>query len=75
MISTQLWQPIEAAPKDGRILLMRDRNRICIGRYCTDRGALNVLPEYWTDEGYGVTWARRHPPTHWMPLPEPPEVS
>ena len=70
--AAQVWQPIETAPKDRRILLMRDGNRICIGRYCPDRGALNVLPEYWTDEGYGVTWARNHPPTHWMPLPDAP---
>jgi hypothetical protein len=56
------WQPIDTAPKDGTEVLLTD------GKY--------------KRTGY---WARRvgvwsidaivalEPPTHWMPLPEPPE--
>ena len=59
------WRPIETAPKDGtRVLLLRsheegfDSKRIGVG--------------YWKNETW---WSTRPgmPPSHWLPLPAPPE--
>ena len=57
------WQPIETAPKDGAIVL------VFIG------GIMGT--GFWDDEvddwelcGYLIGSAK---PTHWMPLPDPPE--
>ncbi|WP_424441089.1 DUF551 domain-containing protein [Parvibaculum sp.] len=59
------WQPIETAPKDGTKILLtgpHDAN----GRYMEVCG-------YWKDR-FPVTWMDGHgEPTHWMPLPAPPE--
>jgi len=66
------WRPIETAPKDGSDTLLywplagasADRPRIRIG--------------YWRDP-HGWVWQDRAVrsyssfPTHWMPLPEPPQ--
>ena len=66
------WQPIESAPKDGTEIL-------CL----VDGG---IYPAVYTDDYFGdyrfVGWWERNNhypfnddvPTHWMPLPEPPEV-
>ena len=52
------WQPIETAPKDGTPILVFDEGAICIATFADD---------YWWDNG-----AMTIPPTHWMPLPDPP---
>ena len=57
------WQPIETAPKDGRLILMITKNAsdIC-----------GVYVAYWNDE---MDWFQFHKegyvtnPTHWMPIP------
>ncbi len=61
------WQPIESAPKDRTLIL------------CWD-GRARVICD-WCDGGWDVThdtedysWAD-YAPTHWMPLPEPPNAS
>lgn len=62
------WQPIETAPKDGTHVLMYRRQ--------------DISEAWWQKkfigEGYewgGTGWAYPDfaPPTHWMPLPEPPK--
>jgi hypothetical protein len=65
------WQPIETAPIEQRILLFCPRDPIdgdpvFVGIYDTT----NVRDgNHWhNDEGYYL----EHPPTHWMPLPNPP---
>lgn len=64
------WQPIETAPKDGsRILLYWPKTtripiKIIIGNW---RG------DYWSNDLLYFDEEKRNCPTHWMPLPEPPQ--
>ncbi|MGL5003001.1 MAG: DUF551 domain-containing protein [Casimicrobium sp.] len=55
------WLPIETAPKDGRWVITFDGEE--------------VIPNYWL--GCEIEhWAKTpllRMPTHWMPLPEPPQ--
>lgn len=55
------WQPIETAPRDGKLIVVYTEGIVDIAFY----GAR----EHW------VTFAfnRGKSPTHWIPLPEPPE--
>lgn len=59
------WQPIETAPKDVPIL----------AAWASD-GGVHIV--YWSDS-YGGGWIGHYPetiePTHWMPLPAPPEAA
>jgi len=68
---TQEWQHISTAPKDGTpILVFRPTaDDDCIRR---------VGMDYWMTRGtyYKECWAHSNAPdqpTHWMPLPKPPE--
>ncbi len=61
------WQPIETAPKDGDWVLSWDGECLAIVHWS----------EYY--EGFIVShdaeeyaW-QNYSPTHWMPLPEPPD--
>jgi hypothetical protein len=79
------WQPIETAPKDGTpILLWADDARIEAysdhpkwGRVAFDYKPTPPCPfvGFWSRKNY---WQLAHytafdyVPTHWMPLPEPP---
>jgi len=59
------WRPIEEAPKDGtRILVFRKK----------ETGYENQIIgiDYWNRPGW-MKSRLRMPPTHWMPLPSPPE--
>ena len=59
------WRPIETAPKDGtRILVFRKK----------ETGYENQIIgiDYWNSPGW-MKSRLRMPPTHWMPLPSPPE--
>ncbi len=58
------WQPIETAPKDGSNLLVVSANgrAMRIARFNGMYG-WQVTPGQWS-----IT------PTHWMQLPEPPDV-
>ena len=60
-MNTNEWQPIETAPRDGKIILI----------YGEDFG----VTEGRCDQGYWlVFWYHTDVnPTHWMPLPEPPK--
>lgn len=54
------WQPIETAPKDGTVIDLWSRD---FGR---------LTDEWWDieDQCWALSGIAR--PTHWMPIPEPP---
>ena len=60
------WQPIDTAPRDGTVILI----------YRTGSGDQRATIAYVNENG---DWScpeefflKRHPPTHWQPLPKPP---
>lgn len=78
------WQPIDTAPKDGTEVFLYvpgDSLHPTAGRYKTRE----YFSEEYDDPDYqeeGWYWSFGYPsdfhqevltPTHWMPLPEPPE--
>lgn len=73
------WQPIETAPKDGTVVLVYPgvwSNRTCsVARWDDDRSAKRPRPYWSRDDTSSVTTCRNVPPTHWMPLPAPPETA
>lgn len=66
------WQPIETAPKDG--------SHVLAWRSGWDRPAWvrwvwnpRVGREFWNDaDEWDAYELESEPPTHWMPLPDPP---
>lgn len=79
---TQDWQPIETAPKDGtKILLCRALD--ADGRPITGKawGVFVQVAAWWDSDEWVVychlqSEPRLHfSPSHWMPLPENPEVT
>ena len=61
-----MWQPIETAPKDEYVLAFED------GEFYKAR--YDSAEEYWQSCcGQPVVYDPQ--PTHWMPLPQPPEAS
>lgn len=72
-----MWKPIESAPKDGTVVL----GWPCTGRYNRDYPAPMVWErgdEAWffaaADYGEFYNVNNSDAPTHWMPLPTPPEA-
>lgn len=76
MADEQGWQPIETAPKvaGAEILIVR-RGRVTIGWWDEDKYGKKPIP-FWNghDAWHERLWAKRTPPTHWMPLPAPPQA-
>lgn len=62
------WQPIETAPKTGRIWVFNGEQGV-MGRSEGDGWALWV----WADELLSDVDPSPEQPTHWRPLPEPPQ--
>lgn len=72
------WRPIESAPKDRNAVLVSDGDYVL-------RAFWNGDPHIWEAENvpcwtvhepddYFYSWhLNDKPPTHWMPLPEPPQ--
>jgi DNA-binding transcriptional MerR regulator len=68
----QSWQPIETAPKDmGTYLFLC--NRVAIQGFRDATGMLHVCIEAGAN-GNPPWRLMRRKPTHWMPLPQPPEA-
>ncbi|MCP4899788.1 MAG: DUF551 domain-containing protein [bacterium] len=70
------WQPIATAPKDQTIVMIwheGPKSRGCVIAFCEHpENRDNFQVERWVT-GNGSGWHLR--PTHWMPLPGPPEAS
>lgn len=67
----QGWQPIETAPQDGTQVLL-------IARYPTNVAWSDQYHSWWhtravTEDVHWARWPHTFPPTHWRPLPAPPE--
>lgn len=84
-VERRQWQPIETAPKDGTAVWVSVDGQPCIGYWDPDDAFSQ--PKWFvkssfrrrgdgdlslTDSVFG-TYAFGVEPTHWMPLPEPPE--
>jgi hypothetical protein len=68
------WQPIESAPKSGQV-------RIILGFAADEEGyTLPSREGYWNAtlrrwvSTLDPSWAQSPIPTHWMPLPDPPDL-
>ena len=77
------WQQIETAPKDRAILgfipyhgTEAEKGSVWVMRWNDERFAKTPRPHF---EASGWVWGiramREQQPTHWMPLPDPPEPS
>lgn len=78
------WQPIETAPKMGKILIscLVKRTGFRTSPHIYEWAKTNDNDKYkhdgWSDGGdyYGVMWLSNiYEPTHWMPLPENPKLN
>lgn len=59
------WQPIETAPRNAtEILIFTQWEEVAVARYHSNTGSF--VTDYEQDSDLN--------PTHWMPLPAPPEV-
>lgn len=79
------WLPIESAPRDGTaVLVMRDIwPGTETGRATECSGHNTYVAEWWSEEGVCGEWVCYMDmisdplcpvePTHWQPLPEPPQ--
>lgn len=72
------WQPIELAPKDRPILLLRptafEWGRVTMGQWSDDKYGKKPKP-FWSGElwGVGITHSREWTPAMWMEIPEGPQ--
>lgn len=72
------WQPIETAPKDGTAIIgLFDGKAIECSWWVPPAVAVNTRAKWdpiWLDShGCGCCGEDDGPPTHWIPLPEPPQ--
>ena len=75
------WQPIETAPRETELLVGRWINadwRLCqSGLYFDEGNEREGEPAnwYWHCDWDAAGVTDNEGPTHWMPLPQPPEVA
>lgn len=67
------WQPIETAPKSGKRILLAEAGSVYEGAWA----AIEPAEAGWVWSHQIEDWQIRESgfsnPTHWMPLPEPPQ--
>jgi hypothetical protein len=62
------WETIETAPKDGREIILFANGDVFTGEW--KKGSIHFgMHGYWQATRGGIDFQ----PTHWMPLPKPPE--
>lgn len=67
------WRPIETAPRDGTAILAAKPNRIGVVLYPIRARDQDGRWQAYFGDG---DWRSYDPqPTHWMPLPAPPETT
>lgn len=68
------WLPIETAPKDGTKILVWTGMGHSVAVWEVQKYHRKPIP-YWRTQNLGmrVTMDRAYQPTHWMPLPDPPD--
>ena len=64
------WQPIETAPKDGTAILLAQKVAEGFGPGVAAGSWQTHAKVWWGVCGSGLVL---HLPTHWQPLPEPPQ--
>ena len=69
------WQPIETAPKEGLLFLGWIEGSVDIGGWDNDPRAERPRPFWNWNDPRGRKYMRDDPPTHWMPLHDPPVAS
>ena len=71
------WQPIETAPKDGDYVLVSNGRGVWVARFkdVYQSGWKPACPwqSMMLNHDHIPSVERKGHPTHWMPLPEPPE--
>lgn len=69
-----MWQPIETAPRNEYILVWPSSSNgtASCAKWDTDSFSKRPRP-YWRRLDAGLQESRLNPPTHWMPIPDPPE--
>lgn len=70
------WQPIESAPKDGAYIMVYPptfNNVVSCASWDEDKYARFPRPFWRRTDSNKIYDSRSTPPTHWMPLPEPPK--
>jgi len=73
-----MWQPIDTAPKDGTVLLLYDAGDDIPGKPVIMVGYYNKLRQ--EQKFYRSAWMPVYidhiqlSPSHWMPLPDPPDM-
>jgi hypothetical protein len=75
------WQPIETAPRDGTRLFLWDSHLdlAISGMWHVEPTIDNPVQGYepgwawWVSDRDYVMWDDGTSPTHWMPLPKPPQ--
>lgn len=75
------WRLIETAPMDGTRILALDINAFCLD--ARDGLCCGIATVWWDDDDgewrdhgdMGANGTAPFEPTHWMPLPAPPEES
>lgn len=69
------WQPIETGPRDGEYVILCNKKGTWVGRY-VERYVSGFSPvNPWVSMMLNhrhLEYGSSHVPTHWMPLPEPP---
>ena len=69
------WQPIETAPKDGGWIWVTEPTGTWMGLATWRKSTRKGIGGVWLDWDF-KRWeagAKLKQPTHWMPLPDPPE--